>query len=138
MAFQVHTCSMKRPLFPYNPKLKEKARELRNNSTLSEVILWGYLKGKQMYGFDFHRQRPVDNYIVDFICCELYLVIELDGYTHLLEETAQRDLKKEKRLNELGIKIIRFWDEEVYHDIDNVIRSIKNTVLNQKVRLEVK
>lgn len=123
---------MKRPIFPYNPKLKEKARELRNNGTLSEVILWGYLKGKQVYGFDFHRQRPVDNYIVDFICCELHLVIELDGYTHLLEETGQRDLEKEKRLKEFGIKIIRFWDDEVYHDIDNVLRAIKITVLNQK------
>lgn len=85
-----------------------------------------------MYGFDFHRQRPVDNYIADFICCELYLVIELDGYTHLLEGTAQRDLEKEKRLKEFGIKIIRFWNDEVYHDIDNVLRTIKITVLNQK------
>ncbi len=128
---------MKRPIIPYNPKLKEKARELRNNSTLSEVILWGYLKGKQMHGFDFHRQSPVDNFIVDFLCRELYLAIELDGYTHLLEKTTQRDLEKENRLKEFGIKLIRFWDEEVYNDIDNVLRVIEITVLDQKKKFEL-
>ena len=128
---------MKRPIIPYNPKLKERARELRNNSTLSEVILWRYLKGKQMQGFDFHRQRPVDNYIVDFICCELYLAIELDGYTHLLNETIEKDQIKEERLNELGIKLIRFWDEEVLNDIDNVLRVIEITVLDQKKKLKL-
>jgi very-short-patch-repair endonuclease len=126
---------MKRPIFPYNPKLKARARELRNNSTLSEVILWGYLKGKQMHGFDFHRQKPVDNYIVDFICCELYLAIELDGFTHLLEETAKRDRKKGQRLKEMGIKLIRFWDEEVYNDIDNVLYAIESVVLEQKKKI---
>jgi very-short-patch-repair endonuclease len=131
----VHTIRMKRPIFPYNPHLKEKARELRNNSTLSEVILWGYLKAKQMHGFDFHRQKPIDNYIVDFICCELYLAIELDGYTHLLEETAERDRIKEQRLKEYGIRLIRFWDEEISDDIDNVLRVIEATVLEQKKKL---
>lgn len=129
---QVHTCSMKRPIFPYNPELKKRARELRNNSTLSEVILWGYLNGKQIHGFDFHRQRPIDRYIMDFFCCELYLAIELDGYTHLLEDTAKQDLKKQKRLEQFGIKIIRFWDEEVYYDIDNVLFAIEATVFEQK------
>jgi very-short-patch-repair endonuclease len=131
----VHTIRMKRPIFQYNPHLKEKARELRNNSTLSEVILWGYLKAKQMHGFDFHRQKPIDNYIVDFICCELYLAIELDGYTHLLEETAERDRRKEQRLKEIGIRLIRFWDEEISDDIDNVLRVIEATVLEQKKKL---
>jgi len=90
-----------------------------------------------MQGFDFHRQRPVDNYIVDFICCELYLAIELDGYTHLLNETIEKDQIKEERLNELGIKLIRFWDEEVLNDIDNVLRVIEITVLDQKKKLKL-
>lgn len=50
----------------YNPKLKPLARQLRNNSTKAEIRLWGYLKGKQMHGYDFHRQKPIDNYIADF------------------------------------------------------------------------
>ena len=130
--FTVHTSSMKRPIIPYNPALKKKARQLRNNSTLSEVKLWAYLKGKQMHGVDFHRQRPVDQFIVDFFCNDLYLVIELDGYTHRLERTAAKDQKKESRLQQLGIRILRFEDEEIYHDIDNVLRAIETIILEQK------
>jgi len=63
----------------YNPKLKERARELRNNSTLSEVILWKQLKSRQMHGYQFMRQKPIDNYIVDFFCSKLNLIIEIDG-----------------------------------------------------------
>ncbi|WP_340104861.1 endonuclease domain-containing protein [Rhodohalobacter sp. 8-1] len=126
---------MRRPIIPYNPKLKQKARRLRNNSTLSEVILWRHLKGKQMTGFDFHRQRPVGNYIVDFICCELYLVIELDGYTHMLERQGEKDEIRESNLKSFGLHIIRFWDEEVYDEIDNVLRVIEDVVSKQKNKL---
>jgi very-short-patch-repair endonuclease len=76
---------MRRAIIPYNPKLKEHARVLRNNSTKSEIYLWKYLKGRQRLGFDFHRQKPIDNYIVDFYCCDLFLAIELDGITHTYE-----------------------------------------------------
>ena len=77
----------------YNPYLKEKAKELRNNSTLGEIVLWKKLKGKQCYGFDFHRQKPINNYIVDFYCNKLNLVIEVDGYSHnfKFEEDRIRD-----------------------------------------------
>lgn len=126
---------MRRPIIPYNPKLKQRARKLRNNSTLSEVILWSHLKGKQMFGFDFHRQRPVGNYIVDFICCELYLVIELDGYTHLLEERSEKDKRREMHLKSFGLHIIRFWDEEVYEEIDNVLWAIETTAIKQQKNL---
>ncbi len=87
-------------ILPYNPKLKEKARHLRNNSTKAEIRLWLYLKGRQMMGYDFHRQKPIDNFIVDFFCRELMLAIELDGYTHTFEEVADRDEKKEQRLKD--------------------------------------
>jgi len=80
----------------YNPKLKELARQLRNNSTQSEIRLWQYLKGKQMMGYDFHRQKPIDNYIVDFFCNKLKLAIELDGFSHYIKETYLKDLEKEK------------------------------------------
>ncbi|MBP2834139.1 DUF559 domain-containing protein [Aquimarina sp. U1-2] len=59
--------SKKRKIIPYNPKLKELARQLRNNSTKAEVILWLKLKGEQMYGYDFHRQKPIDNYILELV-----------------------------------------------------------------------
>ena len=123
---------MKRPIIPYNPHLKELARKLRIHSTKSEAYLWNYLKGKQIHGFDFHRQRPVDNFIIDFYCQELYLAIELDGYSHFLEESSISDLRKEQRLKDLGIKLIRFWDEEIFNDLDNVLRVIEITVLERK------
>lgn len=127
-----YTAIMKRPIIPYNPKLKKLAKRLRNDSTKSEAFLWNYLKGKQILGFDFHKQRPVDNFIIDFFCQELYLAIELDGYSHLLEDSEPGDLRKEKRLKELGVKLIRFWDEEIFNDLDNVLRVIEITVLERK------
>jgi very-short-patch-repair endonuclease len=115
---------MKRKIIPYNPKLKQIARNLRNHSTRSEIILWHYLKGKQRHGFDFHRQKPIDNYIVDFFCHELMLVIELDGSGHWKDTIINKDAKKTIRLNELGIQVLRFEDEMVFDDIDYVIRKI--------------
>ncbi len=87
----------KRKIIPYNPKLKELARQLRNNSTKSEIILWLKLKGKQVYGYDFHRQKPIDNFILDFFCNELTLAIEVDGYSHELIEVYNKDLKKRQK-----------------------------------------
>ena len=59
---------------------------LRKNSTLSEVLLWNELKGKKLMGIDFHRQKPIGNYIVDFFSPELRLVIEIDGITHAYKQ----------------------------------------------------
>jgi len=112
----------------YNPKLKELARQLRNDSTKSEIRLWKYLKGKQMMGYDFHRQKPIDNYIVDFFCNKLALAIELDGFSHSIEEIYLKDNRKEKRLKELGITVLRFQDYEVMYDLDNVIAVIQQYV----------
>ena len=115
----------KRKIIPYNPKLKELARELRNNSTKAEIILWLKLKGKQMYGYDFHRQKPIDNYILDFFCHELMLGIEVDGYSHEFLEVYDKDIIKEKKMNEFGISVLRFSDNEVLKDMENVIRAIE-------------
>jgi very-short-patch-repair endonuclease len=114
--------------FHTTPKLKELARQLRNNSTQSEIKLWHFLKGKQMRGYDFHRQKPLLDFIADFYCYELKLVIELDGYTHLLEETQLKDEKKQKSLEKVGLHVLRFLDEEVMHDIDNVLRVIESYI----------
>ena len=74
--------SQKRKIIPYDPKLKEITKKQRNTSTLSEILLWKQLKGKQMVGYDFHRQKPLDKYIVDFFCNELLLAIEIAGRSH--------------------------------------------------------
>jgi very-short-patch-repair endonuclease len=114
----------------YNPYLKGLARNLRNDSTKSEIRLWQYLKGKQMHGYDFHRQKPIGKYITDFFCNKLKLVIELDGYSHQLDEVIKRDVKKESDLKVMGIFVLRFQDEEVFKDIENVIRTIENYILD--------
>ena len=112
-------------IIPYNPKLKEFARQLRNNSTETEIFLWLKLKGKQMYGYDFHRQKPIDNFILDFFCYELMLGIEVDGYSHEFLEVYNKDVIKVKRMNEFGITVLRFSDEQVLKDMENVIRAIE-------------
>ena len=82
-----------------------------------------------MYGYDFHRQKPIDNYILDFFCLELLLGIEVDGYSHEILEVYNKDIVKEKRMNELGITILRFSDFEVLRDMENVIRAIEFYIL---------
>ncbi len=112
----------------YNPKLKELARQLRNNSTKSEIKLWTYLRRNQMYNYDFHRQKPIDEYIVDFFCNKLKLAIECDGYSHEIFEVYEKDVKKTKRLNDLGIHVLRFSDHQIMNDIDNVLRAIEDYI----------
>ena len=115
----------KRKILPYNPKLTAFARDLRNNSTEAEIFLWLKLKGKQMYGYDFHRQKPIDNYILDFFCYELMLGIEVDGYSHEFLEVYNKDCIKVSRMNQFGITVLRFSDHEVKKDMDNVLRAIE-------------
>jgi len=113
----------------YNPKLKLLARELRNNSTKSEIRLWKYLKGKQMHGYNFHRQKPIDEYIADFFCNKLALVIECDGYSHEILEVFEKDVLKTKRFEALGITVLRFSDHQIMTDLDNVLRAIEDYIL---------
>ena len=117
---------MRRTIIPYDPVLKEKARKLRNNSTFSEILLWNYLKRKHMKGYDFHRQKPIDNYIVDFFCNELYLAIEIDGESHYGNES--RDERRQKKLEKLGVQFLRFDDLEVVHNLDGVLKRIERWI----------
>ena len=120
----------RRRIIPYNPELKELARELRRNMTLSEVLLWNELKQKQMLGFDFDRQRPIGNYIVDFFCKELSLAIEIDGKSHF--NKYDYDEKRQEELERLGIQILRFEDIKVKRDVLNILREIEYWITNNK------
>ena len=117
---------MRRKIIPYNPKLKELARQLRNSSTLSEVLLWKVLKGKQMRGYDFHRQKPIDKYIVDFYCHDLFLAIEIDGVSHFGK--AEYDEQRQSRLESLGVHFLRFADSDVKTNLDSVIGAIEQWI----------
>jgi very-short-patch-repair endonuclease len=119
----------------YNPKLKDLAKNLRNNSTRAEIILWNHLKGKKLKGYDFHRQKPIENFIVDFFCNKLILAIELDGYTHGFEEVLVKDEIKEKRLTDLGVTVLRFTDRDVIDNIESVLKSIEDSIDKIAIRL---
>ena len=123
---------MRRVLIPYNPKLKELAKKLRNDSTLGEALLWKEIKNKQFYGYDFHRQKPLLNYIVDFYCYELNLIIEIDGQYHNHEETYNLDLAREAELEKYNLTILRFTEQEVKKDMVNVLRTIEGFILEKK------
>ncbi|MTI87277.1 MAG: endonuclease domain-containing protein [Balneolaceae bacterium] len=120
-------------IIPYNPKLRKLARLLRKNSTLSEVLLWQQLKGKTL-GAQFHRQVPIDNYIVDFYCHELMLAIEIDGSSHDSASAIKKDLIRQQRLESLGVSFIRFSDHEVKQQMDGVLRSLQHYIDSHKQR----
>jgi len=107
---------------PYNKKLNQRARELRNKSTLSERILWNYLKGRKL-GYLFNRQKPLHNYIVDFYCQELKLVIEIDGGIH--EYQNEDDNVRQRQLETYGIRFLRFTSSEVEKSPKVVVHTIK-------------
>lgn len=119
---------MRRKILPYDPKLKELARKLRQNMTLGEVLLWNELKDKQMLGLDFDRQKPIDRYIVDFYCKDLMLALEVDGGSHGFEEVYHNDVVRQQRLESLGVRFLRFSEHEVKKNMQNVLRTIENWV----------
>ncbi|MBK6983713.1 MAG: endonuclease domain-containing protein [Bacteroidetes bacterium] len=112
----------------YNKNLQPFANENRKQMTKAEACLWKYvLRAKQM-GYTFNRQRPVLNYIADFMCKELKLIIEVDGYTHLLDDVIKKDMIRQQRLENAGFKVIRFKDEEVLKEINSVSKVILLTI----------
>ncbi len=117
---------MRRKIIPYNPILKERARKMRNNPTKAEKLLWLYLKKKQALGYDFDRQRPIDNYIVDFYCKDLMLAIEVDGDSHIGNE--EKDKKRTNKLNSHGVTVLRFDNDLVLYDTQKVLTEIKNWI----------
>ncbi|MDD5363589.1 MAG: DUF559 domain-containing protein [Ignavibacteria bacterium] len=114
----------------YNKRLKPFASKLRKEMTKSESCLWKYvLKSGKMCGHHFRRQRLVLGYIADFMCVELKLVIELDGATHMLDEVIEKDIKKQKDLENAGFVIIRFTDNEVLTGIEDIAEKIKEKII---------
>ena len=114
----------------YNPKLKLLARKLRKNMTFGEILLWNELKNNKLFGFDFDRQCCIDNYIVDFYCKELMLVVEIDGMSHNYEEAFNKDELRQQKLESFGIQVLRFSEAEMKNDMLNAIRTIESTVIN--------
>src|SRR6059036_3445558 len=120
---------MKRNIIPYNPKLKAFTKKLRSQMTFSEVKLWNELKNGKMMGYDFDRQRPIGNYIVDFYCKDLQLALEVDGITHLDEKVIAKDKIRRDELEILGMEFMRFDALVVINKIGDVLMEIENWIL---------
>jgi very-short-patch-repair endonuclease len=106
--------------------LKEFRKELRNNLTPAEAILWKALQRKQLEGRKFRRQHSIGNYIVDFYCASEKLVIELDGAGHFTPEGSDRDEKRDAYLNNMGLQVIRFENRDIFNNLDAVLELIKS------------
>jgi len=103
---------------------RRRAKALRRELTDAERILWSRLKGKQLRGWQFRVQHPVSPYIVDFACVPVRLAIELDGATHSTAEERAHDERRRLFLEQAGWGVVRFWNDDVYRNLDGVVASI--------------
>ena len=112
--------------FGASSETKARAAELRRNMTVAEKVLWEKLRNNQLNGLKFRRQHPVDIFILDFYCHDRKLAIEVDGGIHIQIDQKEWDENRTYELNEFGIKVLRFTNDEVIYGTRKVIDSIKN------------
>jgi very-short-patch-repair endonuclease len=108
----------------YNPDLKPYSKNLRNNMTEAENRLWYYLRNRQLKGYRFYRQKIIGNYIVDFYCPALKLVIEVDGSQHYSIAGTEDDRMRDEFFRNYGLRVLRFNNLEVLHNLEGVIETI--------------
>lgn len=113
--------------------LKSRRRELRNDPTVAERVLWKRIRNEQL-GVKFRRQYNIDYYIVDFICHSLKFIIELDGWIHDEEYQKNKDEVREKYLTQKGYTIVHYRNEQVKYDLDDVIQDIVNNIHSLSLR----
>jgi len=106
-----------------------RATVLRKNMTEAEMLLWNKLNNKQLMGLKFRRQHPINQFIVDFYCHKLKLIIEIDGEIHLKEEVAERDKSRQYMLNKFGLEVIRFKNDEVIGSCESVVLKLKQKLI---------
>ncbi|WP_196889549.1 endonuclease domain-containing protein [Aureivirga sp. CE67] len=114
------------------PELKKFRKELRNNGTTAEAVLWNCLKKKQLGGFKFRRQHSVGNYILDFFCVEKHIAIELDGAHHFTKEGKEKDAIRDAFLNEQEILVLRFENKLIFENQTQVLASILENLLERE------
>jgi very-short-patch-repair endonuclease len=120
-----------------NTNITKAAKTFRKNPTKAERLLWKNLRAKQLEEFKFRRQQPIGNYVVDFVCFEKQIVIEVDGGQHAREII--KDKEREKWLKKQGFKILRFWNNEVLRNIEGVIEEItKNCIFHPLLTSPIK
>ena len=120
------TSSKYKMYYGANQNIQKNAKNLRINETKAEELLWQKLRKKQLLGYKFRRQHPIDIFIADFYCHKAKLVIELDGSIHNLPEIKEKDDSKTFEIEKLEITLLRFTNQEIYTNIENVLQEIKN------------
>ena len=112
----------------YKANLKQPSRLLRKNLTDSERVLWSRLRGKQLSGVQFYRQKPLGDYIVDFYAPQVKLVIEVDGSQHLAGHQAEQDRHRNEYLESVGLRVLRFHSNEVLTEVEAVLEAIHKAI----------
>jgi len=115
-------------MLKYKPSLKFQARQLRQNLTDSERALWMRLRGKQLLGVQFYRQKAIGDYIVDFYAPKAKLVVEIDGSQHLESPHAEKDKERDEHLCGLGLLVLRFDSRQVLKETEGVTEVIYRTI----------
>ncbi|MFQ3574490.1 MAG: endonuclease domain-containing protein [Thermodesulfovibrionales bacterium] len=110
---------------PMPKKSTDLAKNLRKRATDVEQLLWSRLRARRYEGMKFRRQHPIGKYIVDFVCLERKLIIELDGGQHAVPEETLKDKQRDAWLEKEGYTIMRFWNNEVLTNIDGVLEAIR-------------
>ena len=127
-----NTPKNKRSFISYNKNLTQKARENRKNPTVAEKKMWyKVLRNKEFESYKFIRQKPLDNFIVDFYCSELLLAVEIDGDSHV--EQIDYDILRTEKLNSYGIEVIRYANLEVINNLEGVYDDLKRRIKKMKV-----
>jgi len=111
---------------------KELRKSLRNNATSAERLLWKALQGKQLDGFKFRRQHSIGNYILDFFCPSANLAIELDGESHYTPEAQEYDRIRDNFLTNVGIRVIRYHNHDVFDNLTGVLEDIRQHINNSE------
>ena len=109
-------------------KLIVRARRLRQRQTEAEKLLWFHLRNKRLGGYKFRRQHPIDTYIVDFFCDAARIVIEIDGGGHTEPSQIAYDNERTSQLEELGLRVMRFWNDDVLTNTNQVLEVILEAV----------
>jgi very-short-patch-repair endonuclease len=113
-------------MLQYGKHLKKYSRRLRNEMTDAERLLWSKIKGKQLKGFQVYRQKPIGRFVVDFYCPKAKLVIELDGGQHYSEAILAKDESRDRYMERVGLKVLRFSDRDVFENLPGVLEEIGN------------
>jgi imidazole glycerol-phosphate synthase subunit HisF len=114
--------------FGTSVEIMKRASRLRKDQTSAEKIIWQRLRRRQIGGLRFRRQHPINSFIADFYCHEAKIVIEIDGGIHDDQEQKQKDIARQEIITDFGIKVLRFKNEEIFNDIDSVIKTIQYSI----------